>query len=157
VSPSVEAIGNFRVFLGFGSVIQSVIINQSSVSHGDGVEKRNGSHHGQLLQSQLGRAGPQLGTGRPALGEFLMRFRFISRCVAPCIFLCLPFLAQTNPLVGTWERTSLLKDGAAQPSQAPQVILFGANGDFLQSELPVDSNLSGFAQAFDRRLDGYWH
>jgi hypothetical protein len=53
------------------------------------------------------------------------------------IFVCLPLLAQTSPLVGTWERTSLIKDGAAQQTPAPQVILFGPNGYFLQSELPV--------------------
>jgi hypothetical protein len=67
-----------------------------------------------------------------------MRFRFIGRYVALGVLACLPLLAQTNPLVGTWERTSLLKDGAAQPSPAPQVILFGPNGYFLQSELPID-------------------
>jgi hypothetical protein len=33
------------------------------------VARRNGSHDGQLLQSQLGRAGPQFGPSRSALGR----------------------------------------------------------------------------------------
>jgi hypothetical protein len=49
--------------------------------------------------------------------------------------------AQTNPLVGTWERTSLTRDGQAQqPPANSEIVIFGADGQFMQSGLAVGRN-----------------
>jgi hypothetical protein len=67
-----------------------------------------------------------------------MRLPLSCRRLALCVVLAVPVLAQKNPLVGTWERTALMKDGAAQqPPAAPEVILLLPDGYFLQGELPL--------------------
>jgi len=63
-----------------------------------------------------------------------MRFRN----VVLLTFLCLPAMAQgTNPLVGTWERISLLRGTTqGQPPAAPEFLIISADGYFSESEIP---------------------
>src|SRR4051794_19517097 len=63
-----------------------------------------------------------------------MRFRN----VALFIFVCLPAMAQsTNPLVGVWERISLMRGTTeGQPPAAPEFLIVSADGYFSESELP---------------------
>lgn len=52
--------------------------------------------------------------------------------------LCLPGLAQNpNPLVGVWERISLMRGTTqGQPPAAPEFLIISADGYFSESELP---------------------
>jgi hypothetical protein len=52
--------------------------------------------------------------------------------------LCLPAIAQsTNPLVGVWERISLMRGSTqGQPPAAPEFLILTADGYFSESELP---------------------
>ena len=61
-----------------------------------------------------------------------------SRNVVLLTFLCLPAMAQsTNPLVGTWERISLMRGTTqGQPPAAPEFLIISADGYFSESELP---------------------
>lgn len=61
-----------------------------------------------------------------------------SRSVVLFIFLCLPAMAQsTNPLVGVWERISLMRGTTqGQPPAAPEFLIISADGYFSESELP---------------------
>lgn len=73
-----------------------------------------------------------------------MRFLFITRQILLCAILGLPVLAQhpdfeTNPLVGTWGRVSLLRNSlSVQPPDAPLYLLFGADGYWSMMEMPDD-------------------
>jgi hypothetical protein len=61
-----------------------------------------------------------------------------SRSVLLFLSLCLPAFAQsTNPLVGVWERISLLRGTTqGQPPAAPEFLVITADGFFSESELP---------------------
>src|SRR3982751_3101641 len=61
-----------------------------------------------------------------------------SRSVVLSIFLCLPVMGQTtSPLVGAWERTSLMRGTTqGQPPAAPEFLIISADGYFSESELP---------------------
>ena len=52
--------------------------------------------------------------------------------------LCLPAMAQSNnPLVGVWERISLMRGGVeGQPPAAPEFLVVSADGYYSESELP---------------------
>jgi len=54
------------------------------------------------------------------------------------VCLCLPAMAQdANPLVGVWERISLLRGKTeGQPPAAPEFLIISADGYFSESELP---------------------
>jgi len=62
----------------------------------------------------------------------------ILRNLALCAFLCLPVMAQsTNPLVGAWERISLMRGTTeGQPPAAPEFLIVSADGYYCESELP---------------------
>jgi hypothetical protein len=62
----------------------------------------------------------------------------ILRNLALCAFLCLPAMAQaTNPLVGAWERISLMRGtNEGQPPAAPEFLVISADGYYSESELP---------------------
>ena len=63
------------------------------------------------------------------------------RCGNAVLFmcLCLPAMAQSaNPLVGVWERVSLMRGTTeGQPPAAPEFLIVSADGYFSESELPV--------------------
>src|SRR4051812_44504804 len=61
-----------------------------------------------------------------------------SRTGVLVIFLCLPAMAQSsNPLVGVWERISLMRGTTqGQPPAAPEFLIISADGYFSESELP---------------------
>ena len=54
------------------------------------------------------------------------------------VLLCLPAMAQSaNPLVGVWERISLMRGTTqGQPPAAPEFLIISADGYFSESELP---------------------
>jgi Lipocalin-like domain len=60
------------------------------------------------------------------------------RNIVLCALLCLPAMAQsTNPLVGVWERISLMRGTTeGQPPAAPEFLIVSADGYFSESELP---------------------
>jgi len=60
------------------------------------------------------------------------------RNVVLLTFLCLPAMAQsTNPLVGSWERISLMRGTTqGQPPAAPEFLILSADGYFSESEIP---------------------
>ena len=62
----------------------------------------------------------------------------VFRNIALCALLCLPVIAQsTNPLVGVWERISLMRGGVeGQPPAAPEFLVVSADGYYSESELP---------------------
>jgi uncharacterized membrane protein YgcG len=62
----------------------------------------------------------------------------VFRNIALCALLCLPVMAQsTNPLVGVWERISLMRGGVeGQPPAAPEFLIVSADGYYSESELP---------------------
>jgi len=48
-----------------------------------------------------------------------------------------PVDTKPNPVIGTWERVWLIRDGnLQQPPSVPEWIIFGADGHFMQTELP---------------------
>src|ERR1700736_1837810 len=70
-----------------------------------------------------------------------MRLETSWRWLPLCLVVSLPAFGQNNPLVGTWERTSFTRDGTAlQPPESSEIIIFGADGHFMQSVLPVGRN-----------------
>jgi hypothetical protein len=68
----------------------------------------------------------------------------LSSTVGLCAILVLPVAAQhpdfeVNPLVGTWERVSLLRNSlSVQPPDAPLYLKFGADGYWSMMEMPDD-------------------
>jgi hypothetical protein len=73
-----------------------------------------------------------------------MRPSLLLRPLALGILLVLPTPAQhlnfdTNPLIGTWERVSLLRNSlSVQPPDAPLYLKFGADGYWSMMEMPDD-------------------
>ena len=62
----------------------------------------------------------------------------VFRNIVLCTLLGLPVMAQgTNPLVGVWERISLMRGGVeGQPPAAPEFLIVSADGYYSESELP---------------------
>ncbi len=62
----------------------------------------------------------------------------VLRNLALYALLCLPVMAQaTNPLVGAWERISLMRGTTeGQPPAAPEFLIISADGYYCESELP---------------------
>ena len=62
----------------------------------------------------------------------------VFRNIVLCALFCLPVVAQgTNPLVGVWERISLMRGGVeGQPPAAPEFLIVSADGYYSESELP---------------------
>jgi hypothetical protein len=67
-----------------------------------------------------------------------MRLQIFWRYLPLSLVFSLAAFAQTNPLLGSWERISLSRDGAAQqPPENSEIVIFGADGHFMQSQLAV--------------------
>jgi hypothetical protein len=62
------------------------------------------------------------------------------RMVVLCALFSLPISGQNpNPLVGVWERTSLMRGTTqGQPPAAPEFLIVTADGYFSQSEIPAE-------------------
>ena len=70
-----------------------------------------------------------------------MRLDIFWRCMFLSLIVGSSAFGQNNPLVGTWERTSFTRDGTPlQPPESSEIIIFGADGHFMQSVLPVGRN-----------------